>query len=223
MNNFYNQPNFLLWLEAILLMIIGFSPTFILVEAGYVQPIYYLLFLIYLPILQFSFTPIFKLSGIYTYYSPMLLGYMANEKQIDLHSGGSFDFLFVMRRFNVGAETRNRILLYHLEGMLNIISLIEENKVPSSVNIVGTSYFFNDRTINKLGFEQEKPSILYRINLMANFIDLIWMYSIARGKFSIPKIWSAKKVKINGSKLVDKKEVIMELSERMSRRHKNDT
>jgi len=223
MNNFYNQPILLLWTEAILLMVIGFFPFLFIIEAGYSQPLYYLLFLIYLPISQFTLTPFYKLTGIYKYYSPMLLGYMANEKQIDLHSGGSFDYLFVMRRFKIGAESRNRILNYHLEGLINIISLIEENKIPSSVNIIGTSYFFNERTINKLGFEKEKPIIFYQINLMVNFVDLIWMYSIAKGNFSIPKIWSAKKVKIIGSKLVEKKEVIMELNSRMNRRQKNGT
>jgi len=220
MNNFYNQPIFLLWTETILLMVIGFFPFFIIIEAGYSQPLYYLLFLIYLPISQFSLTPIYKLTGVYKYYSPMLLGYMANEKQIDLHSGGSFDYLFVMRRFKIGAESRNQILIYHLEGIINIISLIENDKIPTTVNIVGTSYFFNERTMNKIGFDREKPSIFYRINLMANFIDLIWMYSIAKGHFSIPKIWSAKKVKIIGSKLVDKKEVIIELHTKMNQRKK---
>ncbi|MBK7697160.1 MAG: hypothetical protein IPI30_23525 [Saprospiraceae bacterium] len=78
---------------AILLLTIGFLPALVIIEKGNSQPLFYLLFLIYIPIGQFASTPFFTLVGIYKYYSPMLLGYMANDNQIDLHSGGSFDYL----------------------------------------------------------------------------------------------------------------------------------
>ena len=108
---------------------------------------------------------------------------------IELHSCGSFDYPFVMRKIKAGIEIRNRILTFHLEGLLNIIKEIEIGSIPQSVNIVGTSYFFNERTLNKLGFELKKPSLFYRVNLFANFIDVIWMYSVSQGHFLIPKIW----------------------------------
>jgi hypothetical protein len=91
MNNFYKQPKILQWIEAILLLFFGFIPALAIIEIGYSHPIYYLLLIIYVPVGQFSFTPFFKLIGVYKYYSPMLLGYIANERQIDLHSGGSFE------------------------------------------------------------------------------------------------------------------------------------
>jgi hypothetical protein len=46
---------------------------------------------------------------------------MANNLQIDLHSGGSFDYLFVMRKYKPGFEMRNRLLIYHLEGLMHLI------------------------------------------------------------------------------------------------------
>jgi hypothetical protein len=154
------------------------------------------------PISQFLFTPIYKLTGGYTYYSPMLLGYMANEKQIDLHSGTSFDYLFALRKYPSGTALRNRILLYHLEGLLNIIQLIEDKYLPETVNIIGTSYFFNERTLHNLGFQIEEPSNSYRINLLLNFIDLFWMYSLSKGKVAIPRVWDVKKASILGDQLV---------------------
>lgn len=211
MNDFYKQAIFLQWFEAILLLIIGFFPALWIIELSFVQPLFGLLFLVYLPVGQFTLTPISKLTGMYTYYSPMLLGYMANEKQIDLHSGGSFDYLFVMRKFKKGIATRNAILTFQLEGLLNIISQIENGAIPGTVNIIGTSYFFNERTIHKLGFELQKPSLFYRLNLLVNFIDLTWMYSVSKGRFTIPKIWNATKVSIDGSKLKENKELIKSL------------
>ena len=205
MNDFYKLPKGLQWLLALLLLVSGFFPAFALIELGYDHPIAYLLFFFYIPIGQFSFAPFFTLVGVYRYYSPMLLGYMPSNTQIDLHSGGSFDYLFVMRKFKSGIEMRNKLLLFQLEGLKNIIQLIEDKAVPESVTIVGTSYFFSDRTVQKIGFELIEPSLFYRINLFANILDLVWMYSLAQGKWAIPKVWQAKKVQITGQKLVEHK------------------
>jgi hypothetical protein len=215
MNDFYKQPKILQWIEAILLLLFGFLPALSIIEKGFSQPIFYLLFIIYVPIGQFAFTPLFRLIGVYKYYSPMLLGYMANDQQIDLHSGGSFDYLFVMRKYKVGLEMRNRLLMYHLEGLINIINLIENNSIPNTVNILGTSYFFSERTLNKFGFELKNPSLFYRLNLLINFIDLIWMYSLSKGKFSIPKLWNAKKASITGTKLIENKMQLQELYDKI--------
>ena len=193
-------------------------PALTIIEIGYSQSLFYLLFIIYVPVGQFAFTPFLKLIGVYRYYSPMLLGYMANDRQIDLHSGGSFDYLFVMRKCKSGIELRNRLLIYHFEGLLNLVRLIENKKIPETVNIVGTSYFFNNRTLQKMGFEIINPSLFYRLNLFVNFIDLIWMYSLSKGKFSIPNIWNAKKASITGINLIESRKGIEELYDNMKRK-----
>jgi hypothetical protein len=217
MNDFYKQSLFLQWFEAILLLVIGFYPAILIIEMVYTHAVFGILFLFYVPVGQFSTTPFFKLTGIYTYYSPMLIGYMANDVKIDLHSGGSFDYLFVMRKYKAGTEVKNRLLVYHLEGLLNIIGQLENNSIPKTVSISGTSYFFNERTLNKFGFELRKPSLFYRINLFANLIDLIWMYSLSQGRLSIPKLWKANKASISGSKLMESKDIIEGLYKKITR------
>jgi len=216
MNDFYKLPKALQWVLALFLLIAGFFPAVVLIELGYEYPIAYLLFFVYIPIGQFSFTPFFTLLGVYRYYSPMLLGYMSSNTQVDLHSGGSFDYLFVMRNYKSGVEMRNRLLLFQLEGLKKIIQLIEDKAVPESVNIVGTSYFFSDRTAKKIGFELIDPSLFYRINLFANFLDLVWMYSLSQGKWAIPKVWKAKKVQITGQKLLENKGQLEALYDKLS-------
>ena len=215
MNEFYKQPKIIQWIEAILLLLFGFLLAILVIEKGHSQPIFYLLFLIYIPIGQFASTPFFRLIGVYKYYSPMLLGYMANDRLIDLHSGGSFDYLFVMRKYKAGVEMRNRLLMYHIEGLIHLIQLIQNRSIPETVNIVVTSYFFNNRTLHKLGFDIVNPSLFYRINLFVNFIDLIWMYSLSKRKFSIPKLWNAKKASITGTKLVESKNQLVELYDKI--------
>ena len=205
MNNYYKQPKIVVWIESIFLLLIGIVLGILIIVKGNDNALYYLGFFLYVPVSQFLFTPIYTLTGGYTYYSPMLLGYMANDTQIDLHSGTSFDHLFVLRKYSSGTPLRNRILLYHLEGLLQLIQLLEEQRIPESVNIVGTSYFFNDRTLLKLGFQIEKASLFYRINLLINGIDLFWMYSLSQGKLAIPTLWDAKKASIQGNQLAQSK------------------
>ncbi len=221
MNNFYKQPKILVWIEFILFLLFGIALGIAIIAEGNANPKFYLAFILYIPISQFLFTPIYKLTGGYTYYSPMLLGYMANDKQIDLHSGTSFDHLFVLRKVKSGTTLRNRIMRYHLEGLLNIIHLLEDKRIPSSVNIMGTSYFFNDRTLTNLGFQLEKATLFYRINLLINFIDLFWMYSLSKGKITIPAVWDAKKASIKGELLLLQKSKLEALYRRLSEKHSN--
>ena len=218
MNDFYKLHKLFQWPVALLLLVIGFTPLLTLIEFSHQEPLFYFFFILYIPLAQFTFTPFFKLIGVYRYYSPMLLGYMANDKKIDLHSGTTFDYLWVMRKVKPGIEMRNRILMYQLEGLLNIIQQIESNKIPQTVNIIGTSYFFSDRTLKKLGFEIVKPSLFYRLNILVNFIDLTYLYSLSKGRFTIPNLLSVKKASISGDKLVENKKNIEEIASLLSKK-----
>jgi hypothetical protein len=221
MNDFYKQPKAFVWIEAILFFLAGLFLAILIIEQGYANAYFYLAFILYVPVSQFLYTPLFTLTGGYTYYSPMLLGYMANEKQIDLHSGTGFDHLFVLRKIRPGVELRNKLLSYHLEGLLHLISQIENKQISESVTIVGTSYFFNDRTLHKLGFQIENATAFYRANLFLNFIDLTWMYSLSRGKFSIPSVWDAKKARIQGGQLLLQKGNLAELYQKLNQKQIN--
>jgi len=66
-----------------------------------------------------------------------------------------------------------------------------------------------------MGFETEQPTLFYRLNLFVNFIDLFWMYSLSKGKISTPKVWEANKLSITGSKLVENKNLLLQLHEKM--------
>ncbi len=216
MNDFYKLPKTWQWIISLAFLLLGLFVAILIIEKGYSNPFIYTAFVLYVPISQFLYTPLFRLTGGYTYYSPMLLGYMVNDQQIDLHSGTGFDHLLVLRKLKPGIELRNKILHYHVEGLLSIISMIEKKQIPETVSVVGTSYFFSDRTLNKLGFQIEKASLYYRANLFINFMDLFWMYSLSRGKVSIPAVWDAKKAMITGNKLVAQKKQLELLYARLT-------
>ncbi len=205
MNDFYRLPKVILWFVTFLLLILGFAPAILIIEWAYVSPLYYLVFLPYIPFAQFAFTPFFRLIGSYTYYSPMLLGYMATDKQIDLHSGTSFDYLMVMRDTKPGRGFRNKLFIYYLEGILKLIDLIETKQILPTVQIIGTSYFFNQRTLHQMGFEMQKASGFYTMNLYLNFIDLSWMYSVSQGKVAIPNLGNVQRAWTTGERLVQHK------------------
>lgn len=177
------------------------------------QPLYYFLIFPFVPIFQFSLTPIFRLMELYQYLSPMLLVYGASEEKYDLHNGTSFDYVFVMRKVPPGRIFQRIMLSYYIEGLLRIIEKLESGVLPKSVEISGTSYFFSASTAERLGFSLKVPSVFYRINIYMNYLDLIWMYSLAKGRLSFPNLREIKAVKTTGAVLLEKKDYLERLNQ----------
>ncbi|TNF23821.1 MAG: hypothetical protein EP314_08740, partial [Bacteroidetes bacterium] len=120
----------------IVLLLIALACIAFLVERTVQNPLNYLLIVFFVPVAQFTLTPIFTLTGGYRYYSPLLLGYLPNDKLIDLHSGTSFDYLFVMAGTPAGVPFRRKVMKLQLEGLLNLAERIERGEIPETVSIV---------------------------------------------------------------------------------------
>ena len=63
MNNFYKQPKSLVWIQSTLFLLLGMLLGIVIIAEGNDQPLFYLLFILYVPISQFLFTPIYTLTG----------------------------------------------------------------------------------------------------------------------------------------------------------------
>jgi len=218
MNKFYKLPIFLQWSIALLLLVIGMVLFTVNMKALHPYGVL-VLFPIGLPLAHFALTPILTLLGVYKYYSPLLLVYSPNAVKYDIHMGTSFDYLWVMHWHDRGLKARKKIWSYFLEGLVNIMEEIEAGRLPETVKIEGTSYFFSAKTAQRLGFVLEKPSFSYRVNLVINYIDLWWMYSFAQNRVAFPKVFNARKAVISGKDLVQRKAQFEKLIQRLQNEH----
>lgn len=135
----------------------------------------------------------------------MLLVIAPRKKKYDIHNGTNFDYLFTMKGLKPGAEVKNVMLKNYMMGLLEIIQRIESGKLPDTVIVRGSSYFFSERTAKRMGFEVSKTGWFEKFNLLVNFIDLTWTYSFANGKLSFPNLKNIKTAKITGKNLVANK------------------
>jgi len=176
-----------------------------------------LLIFVMVPITQFLITPLFTLLKFYTYYSPMLVVFGANKRVLNIHNGTSFDYLFEMRNVKPGVQWERKMLLYYLQGLIEISNQIESNKLPKSIIIRGSSYFFSNQTASRFNFEILRTPMLEKINLVLNYLDLFWSYSFSKGKIVFPGIKNIKTMRTTGEKLIQSKEIIIAMENHLNK------
>lgn len=171
----------------------------------------YLLFFLLVPVMQWLVTPIFTLLGVYSYLSPMLLVYMPTMNRHDLHNGTTFDYFFVMRGTPQGARFKWKVLYYYTSGLLRLIEKLESGEIPREVQIRGSSYFFSSSTLQRFGFKMKHAMLHEKLNIMANYLDLTWMFSMAHGRLRFPSLRTIRTAYTTGAELMEQKKNILRL------------
>ena len=217
MNKFYEINKILQWIIALIMFLVMFVLFTSWMKIVVENPLICFSIFIVVPLCQFLSTPFFKLIGLYNYLSPMLLVFAASDKKYDLHNGTSFDYLFVMRKYKPGKKWRGKIWDYYIIGLLKIIEKIENKSLSENVVVRGSSYFFSDRTAKILGFKLSKTNMFEKLNILANYLDLLWMYSLAQGKIAFPNLNNIKTAEIKGADLVANKAKLKTLSSHFKR------
>ena len=211
MKNFYEMPKTAQWIIAIILMIVGFG----LIMPFFMQSYGLLLLPILAPFFNFVSVPFFRLIGYFKYLNPYVLSTVQTEKQYDLHNVFTFDYFVNFKWSDRGKYAQRVLLAHYFMALLTIIERIENEQLSPEVQIVGHSYFFNDRTAEKLGFTISKASSFWIINSAVQFIELSYLYSFSKGMWSMPKFWKVKRAEITGSDLVTKKETLVGLVQKI--------
>ena len=207
MKRFYELPKFVQWVIAIILIVVGVGAIMPIIAKSYTL----LLVPIIAPFFNFVSVPFFRLIGYYKYLNPYVLSTVQTDKQYDLHNIFTFDYFVNFKWSDRGLFVQKTLLNSYFKALITIIERIETKQLSPEVKIVGHSYFFNDRTAEKLGFKVSKASIFWTINSILQFIELTYLYSFSKGKIEIPKFWKVKKAEITGSELVTKKMILEEL------------
>jgi hypothetical protein len=167
---------------------------------------------------QLSVTPFCRATGIYRYHSPMLKATVRTSRNYEVHGGTSWDWLSLFRFRDRGAKAARQVLVWYLEGFLDVATRIERGEIASSVEVTGTSWFFRADTARRLGFEIRPAGFRLRFNLLLNALDLWLTYSFTRGRLAFPDLFAVKQAVIRGDELVRRRGQITRLCETLGRR-----
>ncbi|MDO5523499.1 MAG: hypothetical protein Q4G48_05575 [Bacteroidia bacterium] len=179
----------------------------------------YLLAVFIIPITISIIAPFFdipslKRSGKLIYHSSLFLSEKPQNKVIKIHGGTLFDYVFVIDRNMNGKQRVMFILGQYLEGLSNLIERYAKEDYENLI-VRGTSYIVNVRTAERLGFTINETDFLQKIILIYNYFNILLANSIANGKLSFPKLSNTKTFEAKLSELIERKEYLRSLSEKL--------
>jgi len=159
-----------------------------------------LLFVV-VPAAQFALTPVWRRSGVYRYRSRVLFTVRRGAREMELHGGTLYDYVVGMRWADRGLRATRELGRGYLVGLLGVIADVEAGRIAADTRITGTSYFFSERTMRKLGFGLQPAGFLDRLHLLLDGLSLTAMYSYSRGRFAVPRIRRARRAVTTAAEL----------------------
>ena len=106
---------------------------------------------------------------------------------------------------------------YH-SAMLKSALRVEAGEIPPDMSVTGTSYFFSEHSARRLGFRIERAGFRLRCVLALYFLDLLVLYSLARGRLAVPNVLNARRVVISGGELARNRPALEALIARLEKR-----
>ena len=208
MNRFYKSNRIVQWTIGVLMMLIL---TICMVMWFLVENNLLRLALVFfmVPIYMLLYMPILTLVKKYNYLSPMLMYLKRKENIFELHSGSSFDYLWTIKQIKPGIDWRNRMLQYYIDDLIKIVQKIKNGSIPETSEITGTSYFMGNSLTKNLGFDTMEANPMDKANFFLSYLDLIWMYSLSRGKIQFPKFSSLQRAVISGEQLLKSENLLI--------------
>lgn len=165
----------------------------------------------------FASTPFLRALGFYRYYSPYLCAMLPTPHRLDIHLGTTFDHALTMRPRDVGAVARAELLVGALDGLLAIVRQVERGHISGDVRVEGTSWFFTESTVRRLGFELAPPTWFGRLVPFLIALDIWVMTSFTRGQLASPQISRVRRAVTTGARLVAHRSKLEALRARLAR------
>ncbi|MCA9920311.1 MAG: hypothetical protein KC445_20285 [Anaerolineales bacterium] len=203
--------------RAFLALVIGLAVVLLVglmvLVAIFNNPAFFLLWPLFTLLPPFLDTPLGQKSGSLTYYAPLFIVAQSPQKFV-IHGGTLFDYLFVFGWRGNGRSHRAIVLYNFVDGLVNLIEELEQQP-RQAIIIEGTSYFFNERNAQRLGFATSKPDVAQRIILTLNYLPLLVSYSLVQGKLSFPRLSRVLKAETNSDELIRHKQKLVKMRARL--------
>ena len=169
-----------------------------------------------IPLIYGFLAPLFLKLNYLSYYSPMLLGIRSKKKgNIEIHNGTVINYFLSRKSIRKGIQWKKQLLHHYIQGLLEIIDQIEQKKIDESVQIIGTSYFFNQRTAERIGFTVVKVDLRKKVQFVVSYLDFLWMNYIANPKHFFPKMKNLVSIKITAQELLKNKIILQKISDNL--------
>lgn len=165
----------------------------------------------------FLLAPLLCRLGVLRHLSPYLMVTRGRDGSLHLHGATPMDYLFLFRWRDRGRPAVRQILLWYLDGLINLAGEIEAGRWPGDVRITATSYIFSGQTARRLGFAvEESPWLAWGGAL--TYPTQFFTYSFARGRWAAPPIHRTRRAMVSGERLVARVDGLRRLQRRLEAR-----
>ncbi len=133
-------------------------------------------------------TPIFKLMGVYAYYSPMMFTVPFGPRTLELHVGTTWDF------FQQANLTEQQIILHLAKGLLGLLEAADNGVIPKTMKLRGTVYYFRTDTLRRFGFRSRRMNPIETFVFLLNWLELCLLHSIIKRRIAMVHLSSVRVV-----------------------------
>jgi len=143
---------------------------------------YMLIGIVFWRLVRMLSTPIFKLLGLYMYYSPTFFLHKLTPRLYEIHIGTTWDYIQM-------DKISPKIFMANMsKGMIGMINDIKSGKIHIESRIVGSIHYFNPKTTEKFGFKNRKMNLFEWVLFILSYIETTVLLSITYGRPMLPRL-----------------------------------
>ncbi len=131
-------------------------------------------------------TPVFKMLGLYIYYTPTFFLHKLTPRLYEIHLGTTWDYIQM-------DKISPRIFMKNMsQGMIAMIEDIESGIIHPDSRLVGSIHYFNPKTTKKFGFKNRRMNFFEMLLFILSYIETAAMLSITYGRIMLPRLMNTR-------------------------------